>query len=280
MTVSDINNIELNRVAVITGGNRGIGYYIALQIGMSGKYQHIVLACRNTQQADVNDAVKSIQAQVPSHVTISSNQLIIGNIESHIKFVNEMKQRFGKIDCLVNNAGVYKENEPILKQVKETLNTNFYGPVDLIERMIDLLKLGNDPRIVNVASQLGRLSQVDSPLQTQFATGTVQEIKELVKQFEQCHNDGTLTKYRWNSKPSSYGISKLALIAATKSLAREYHSTIISINSCCPGYCKTDMTRQMGTRPPEDGSQNAVISAIMANPPSGEFYSNYKISTW
>jgi carbonyl reductase 1 len=77
---------------------------------------------------------------------------------------------------------------------------------------------------------------------------------------------------------SNKGMSKLGVIAATKVFAREEPS--ISVNSCCPGYCNTDMTSNMGRRSPDDGAKNAIIPATMKNPPTGEHFADFGVSTW
>jgi carbonyl reductase 1 len=268
------------RVAVVTGANRGIGYFIALHLGCSGLFDHIILACRNQRLG--NDAMESIRKEIPATVSIQSEQLIIGDKASHSAFVKKLEESFGKVDCLINNAGfAFKASDPtpFEKQTKPTLDINFRGTIGFTEALIPLLLKGSDPRIVNVASIAGRLSQLSPKLQEKFACNdlTMNDLYLIVDDFELRVNMGTHQDYgysNWN-----YGMSKLALIAATKILAREYGHKI-AINCCCPGYCKTDMTGQNGTREPKDGARNAVIPATMKNPPTGEFFSNYAVAEW
>lgn len=268
----------LGRVAVVTGANKGIGYFIALQLGLSGLFQHVILACRNEQLAQT--AVESIQAKVSVSI-ITTYPLAVGDIESHKRFVSYMEHKYGKVDCLVNNAAIaFKSADPTPHdaQTKPTLDVNYRGTLDFTERMLPLVRKGSDPRIVNVASMAGRLSQLSPELQTKFTSDslTIPRLNALVDEFEQSVQDGSYLKKGWSR--SNYGFSKLTLIAATKVLARENPG--IAINSCCPGYCKTDMTSQGGTRPPEDGARNAVIPATMENPPTGKHFSDYKLGTW
>jgi carbonyl reductase 1 len=267
------------RVAVVTGANKGIGYFIALQLALSGLFEQIILACRDTQRA--TSAVETIQAQLSSNVKVSSESLTLGDIDSHIAFTNAMETKYGKIDCLINNAAfAYKGSDPtpFEQQTKPTLDVNFRGTVDLTTRLLPLLKKGTDPRLVNVASMAGRLSQVSTELQGKLSspTLTIDELNDTMNDFESSVQDNTYKSKGWSN--SNYGVSKLALIAATNVLARE--NPTIAINSCCPGYCKTDMTSQNGIRPPEDGAKNAVIPATMTNPPTGAFFSNYVVAKW
>jgi carbonyl reductase 1 len=105
----------------------------------------------------------------------------------------------------------------------------------------------------------------------------MQDLRALVDEFEAKVQDGTHIDFGYSN--SNYGMSKLALIAATKVLARQYYDKI-AINCCCPGYCKTDMTGQQGTRDPYDGARNAVIPATMENPPTGEYFADFVLSRW
>ena len=267
------------RVAVVTGSNKGIGYFIALQLGLSGLFQHILLACRDTRRA--NEAVAAIQAQLPSSVQVSSYPLTLGDADSHSAFAQQMKETFGKVDCLVNNAAMAFKNAdptPFAQQTKPTLDINYRATTDFTEKMLPLLKKGTDPRLVNVASMAGRLGQVSPALQKQFSSPslTIPELNRLVDKFERDVQDGTHAVNGWSN--TNYGISKLAVIAATKVLARE--NPDVKINCCCPGYCKTDMSSQRGTRDPSDGARNAVIPATMENPPTGAFFRDDQVAEW
>lgn len=267
------------RVAVVTGANKGIGYFIALQLGMSGLFSHVLLACRDPSRA--LQAVDSIQAQVPSSVTVMTESLTMGDLSSHTQFVSKMESLFGKVDVLVNNAGfAFKGTDPtpFREQTKPTMNTNYHGTLDFTLKMLPLLEKGLDPRIVNVASQSGHLGQVSKDLQRRFASSqlTLDVLNDLVAKFEADVAQGVHKQNGWSN--TNYGMSKLALIAATKVLARDHPN--ILINACCPGYCKTDMTSQKGLRDPADGAKNAVIPSTVDSPGTGQFYSNFEVSSW
>jgi carbonyl reductase 1 len=267
------------RVAVVTGGNKGIGYYIAWHLGMSGLFQHVLLGCRDSHRAA--QAVESLKRELPSSVSVDSLPLTLGDTQSHSDFAEKVDKMFGKVDCLVNNAGMaFKQADPtpFEKQTKPTLDVNFRGTVDFTEKMLPLLRKGKDARLVNVASMAGRLGQLSSSLQQKFASPslTMAELQDLVNSFEQSVAKGNHRKEGWSN--SNYGMSKLAVIAATKIWAREEPS--IAVNACCPGYCKTDMTSQNGLRDPKDGAKNAAIPATMDRPPTGAFFQNYEVSSW
>ena len=211
------------RVAIVTGANKGIGYFIALELALSGLFQHIVLGCRDTSRAA--QAVQSIQGELASlqsssqPVQVSSAPLIVGNVDSHTSFVNHIRDSFGKVDVLVNNAGMaFKgaDPTPFAQQTKPTLDVNYRGTADLTEQLIPLLKQGKDARIVSVASLAGRLNQVSPALQAKFQDPslTIPELNQLIQDFEDAVQDGTHADKGWSS--SNYGMSKLAVTAATK----------------------------------------------------------------
>ena len=267
------------RVAVVTGSNKGIGYFIALQLGLSGLFQDIILGCRDVNRG--NEAMASLQARLPSTVKVSSYPFTLGNVESHNTFVKRMEDDFGKVDCLVNNAAMaFKgaDPTPFKDQTKPTLDINFRATVDFTEKMLPLLKKGSDPRLVNVASMSGRLSQLSPSLQKEFSSPslTMPKLHSLVDKFEKDVQDGTHSANGWSN--SNYGMSKLAVIAATKVLARE--NPDVAVNCCCPGYCKTDMTSQQGVRDPNEGAKNAVMPATMENPPTGAFFRDFGVNEW
>jgi len=269
------------RVAVVTGANKGIGFFIALQLGLSGLFTHVVLACRDAERGAA--ALADLQQRVAAPTSYSCVPLELGNAKSHSQFAQQMKEDFGKVDVLVNNAAMAYKNAdptPFTEQCAPTLNINYRGTVDFTEKILPLVRLGNDPRIVNVASMSGHLRQLRSDGLRKKITSptlTIQELNKLVDKYETDVKEGTHATSGWGN--SNYGLSKLAVIAATKVWARE--NPTVCINSCCPGYRRTDMTSQAaGAGDPSEGAQNAVLPATMKNAPSGEFFQNFGIGKW
>jgi carbonyl reductase 1 len=292
MLSAPTTNVFAGRVAVVTGSNKGIGYMIALQLGLSGLFQHVLLGCRDTNRAE--DAVHRLKTEfaqaerLSGGVAVSSYPLTLGDESSHQEFAQHVSDTFGKCNVLVNNAGTaYKgaDPTPFREQCQPTLDVNFRGTVDFTERMLPLLRRaaveGQDARLVNVASMSGRLNQVTDQAKVDRLTSpdlTMPELMKLVDGYQDSVLDGTHQEAGWGN--SNYGMSKLAVIAATKIWARQEQIVRISVNCCCPGYCKTDMSSQKGTRDPADGAKNAVIPATMKNPPTGEFFENYEVGQW
>jgi len=272
----------INRIAIVTGANKGIGFHVALQLAKSGLFASLILACRDPMRGHI--ALEQIQSQCNNECKLSCIDLTLGNWSSHEAFVKEITTKFGRVDVLVNNAAIaFKASDqtPHDEQAKPTLDVNFRGTLDLTTRLIPLLRNGDDPRVVNVASMAGRLSQVRSTELRQKLSSpelTMSELCDLVDQYERDVIDGSFHDKGWGG--SNYGMSKLALIAATKVLARNEKGNGILVNCCCPGYCDTDMSSHTGPRPPSEGAKNAVLLATTKEFFSGEFIQNMKVSAW
>ena len=119
------------RMAVVTGANNGIGYFIALQLGLSGLFSKIILGCRDVARGTV--AANELNKLATGGVDFQFIPLTIGDADSHASFCQRMEQEFGKVDVLVNNAGfAYKGSDPtpFRDQTEKTLAINYYGLID------------------------------------------------------------------------------------------------------------------------------------------------------
>ena len=164
------------------------------------------------------------------------------------RFSDFLKDTYGHIDALINNAGIIAEGEaPALKvdlaTVRETLETNALGPLHLAQKLVPLLKRGSSPRIVNMSSGMGALAD----------------------------NYGSHAAYR---------MSKTLLNAVTAILAAELAGTI-AVNSVCPGWVKTDMGGRNATRDVAEGADTAVWLALDAPATlTGKFVRDHKVIPW
>ncbi len=263
------------RVAVVTGANKGVGLHIADQLVKSDLFGTVILGCRDAGRGQ--EAAKQVGGTyVP---------LEVGNTASSLAFAETIKAQYGRLDCLINNAAIaFKAADPtpFTQQTKPTLDINLRGTLELTEALLPLLTdhRVEDGRIVNVASMAGRLRQVSLPLQAAFSSPelTLDGVRSLADKFEADVAAGTHRDNGWSN--SNYGVSKLALIAATNVLARQHPG--LRVNACCPGYCDTDMSSHKGTRPPAIGARNAVllVTTPAAQCPTGAFIENEKISQW
>lgn len=288
--------MSVSRTAVVTGANKGIGFHIAKQITESGLFTTVVLACRDrargeeARQALRTSLAAARQAAAPATPAIELLLLDVGDASTHEKFVKEYTDRFGsKCHCLVNNAAIaFKQADPtpFAGQTAPTLKTNFYGTVAFTEQMLPLLTRAgqedHDARIVNVASMAGHLAHnvKDAKKVQEFRspTLTIQRVKELANEFQEDVQSGTWQQRGWGN--SNYGMSKCCLIAATNVWARELAEKNIKANSCCPGYCKTDMSSNRGGQPAEVGARNASLLACTNNCPTGVFVREEAIAEW
>lgn len=263
-----------SRVAVVTGANKGVGYHIAKSLIASKLFGAVVVACRDADRG-------MAAAQEMGGIFMP---LVVGDEASAAAFASALRDKYGRLDVLVNNAAIaFKAADPtpFAGQTKPTLDVNYHGTMQVTQALLPLLLDSNavDPRIVNVASMAGKLKQLSPARQRSFTSPslTIGELDGLVGEFEADVAAGKdLGAAGWGR--SNYGFSKLAVIAATKVYARLHPS--IKINACCPGYCDTDMSSHKGPRPPSEGAKNAVIPATMTGCPTGEFFQDVKLSSW
>lgn len=137
------------RVCIVTGANKGIGYEIAK--GLGARNFKVILACRNQQ---LGMEAKSKLAE--SGYDVELELLDIGDSTSITSFVNAVTSKYPKIDVLINNAAIaFKAADPtpFNQQSRPTLKVNFFGTLELTEKMIPHLKKSDNPVIVNVASK-------------------------------------------------------------------------------------------------------------------------------
>ncbi|CAK9050324.1 unnamed protein product [Durusdinium trenchii] len=166
-------------------------------------------------------------------------------------------------------------------RIQLRLKINLFGTMRLTDRLLPLLRAtaaqsSSPPRVVNVASMAGRLRQLSPALQSEFASETLDRprLLRLVFSFVSAVQSGRHREMGWSD--SNYGLSKLALIAYTRLLAREEPQ--LQVNACCPGYCCTDMSSNRGGQDPAVGARTVLAAERSGR--SGEFFENERISEW
>lgn len=230
------------KIVLVTGANKGIGFEIARKLGALGFI--VLLGARDATKGEAAAArlrSEGIDVRV-LHLDVTNP----ATIEEAAKFIGE---KFGRLDVLVNNAGVLPDREPPsrapLTGVRQVFETNFFGVIAVTQAMLPLLRKSAAARIVNLSSAIGSLTMHSDP-----ASGFRQE---------------------WNVL--GYNSSKTALNAFTVFLANELHDTAIKVNSADPGYCKTDMNYNTGPRDPAEGAETAVwLATLPADGPTGGFF--------
>ena len=248
---------ESQRVALVTGGNRGIGLEICRGLARAG-YQ---VVCSGRDEANLRQVKKDFAAEGmkvdtimldvtdPNMVDIRKGENVDGN------FIGDwIYRKYGRLDVLVNNAGVvpdasdHDETVSILDTDKAAFElgfaTHFYGPLAIVRGVLPMMKEQGYGRIVNVSTGMARL--------TDMQTG-------------------------W----PAYRVTKVALNALTTILAKELEDTNILVNAASPGWVRTRMGGQDADLSPEEGADTILWLAQMEDGgPSGGFFANREQTDW
>ncbi|HEV2007670.1 MAG TPA: SDR family oxidoreductase [Burkholderiales bacterium] len=233
----------VTKVAVVTGGNRGIGYEICRELGQRGI--HVVLTSRDAAKGKA--ACKSLS---DAGLPITYCKLDVTSARSVKTLAAFVVKQFGRIDILINNAGIMIDPHGArlvdleLKILRATLETNTLAPLMLIQALLPLMKKRKYGRIVNMSSTLGQLCEMSS---------------------------GT----------PAYRVSKTALNALTRIVAAEARAFGILVNSMSPGWVKTDMGGPHAPRTVAQGADTAVwLATLPAGGPTGGFFYERKPIPW
>jgi NAD(P)-dependent dehydrogenase (short-subunit alcohol dehydrogenase family) len=230
-----------DKIALITGATRGIGFETARQLANAGI--HVLLGGRDREKA-VAAALK-LQAE---GLQVEAIAIDVANDDSIAQAAQEVTRKHGRLDILVNNAGVLRDDaqrkpsEQSLTAWRETFDTNVFGVVATTQAFLPLLKQAPAARIVNVSSILGSVG---------------------------ANNDPNSPIY--DIKLPAYNVSKSAVNAWTVQLAHELKDTSIKVNAVHPGSVKTDMNAA-GDLEVADGARTSVRMALLdADGPNGGF---------
>ncbi|KAL2234518.1 carbonyl reductase [NADPH] 1 [Sesamum indicum] len=268
-------------VAVVTGANRGIGFEIAHQLAFHGLT--VILTSRVTGVGE--EAAKVLQE---GGLSVVFHQLDIVDPSSIEAFSKWIKETYGGIDIVVNNAGVNFNagSDNSVEFAEKVIATNYYGTKNMIKAMIPLMRPSDSgARIVNVSSRLGRLNgrrnrignidlrkklEDDESLSEELIDQTMNTFLEQVK-------DGSWKEGGWPQVFTDYSLSKLAVNAYTRlmwrTLSERPEGHKIYVTCCCPGWVKTAMTGWAGHTNPEEGADTAVWLALLPGPSiSGKFF--------
>ncbi|APV50391.1 short-chain dehydrogenase [Betaproteobacteria bacterium GR16-43] len=231
------------KIAIVTGGNRGIGLEIARQLMKEDIF--VVIGSRDLAKGEAAAAeVRGRRSNVVSY------QLDVNDTKSVRRFVETVEKEHGAPGVLVNNAGVYPEStdakvvDTPTSTWRETFETNLFGAVRMCREVVPLMRKLRAGRIVNISSGLGQL-----------------------------HHMG--------AGSPAYRVSKAALNAFTKTLSAEVADAGILVNSMSPGWVRTEMGGDEAPRSVEEGADTALwLCTLPSNGPTGQFFRDRKPIPW
>lgn len=244
-------------VALVSGANKGIGFQIAKDLAAHGFT--VLVGSRSLERGEV--AAKSVGPDA------RAIQLDVTNQASITAAAERIANEFGRLDVLVNNAGIAHAGKPgrsleeIVKsgrvsaasvnEVRAVFETNVFGVIAVTQAMLPLLRKAPAARIVNVSSGSGSLTRNSDPKSAQ------------------------------RSIIGMYSASKTALNAVTLGFASDLEATGIKVNAACPGFTATDMNNYEGTRTVQQGAREAVRLALLdADGPTGTYSSDEGPMPW
>jgi len=259
-------------VAIVTGSNKGIGF--AIVRALCKKYQgDVYLTSRDEGRGQA--AVETLRKE---GLDPKFHVLDIGNEETIVKLRDFMKEKYGGIDVLVNNAGIaFKQDatEPFAVQAKVTLQTNYWDNKRACEILFPLLNPG--ARVVNVSSSVGFLGHLisraapENKAKAQELTNmlasedlSVEQLDGLMRDFVSSAEAGDHQAHGWLN--STYMTSKIGWSALSRiqqrELAKDQRQDIV-VNHVHPGYVDTDMTSHKGPLSIDRGAESSVYAALL-----------------
>ena len=228
-------------VALVTGANKGIGREIASRLGAAGVT--VYLASRDEERG--REAAGELAAQGADARFLQLDVTDQAQIDAAVKRIDE---DFGRLDALVNNAGIAIEwgttvEEVTVEQVRRTYEVNVFGVVAMTRACVPLLRRSTAARVVNVSSPLGSLGLISDPDSPVASVGML-----------------------------AYSSSKTALNSLTLLYANALRADGISVNAANPGYTATDLNDHRGHLTPEQGADlPAKLALLGAGGPTGKF---------
>ena len=231
------------KIAVVTGGNKGVGFAICRRLAEEGVL--VVLTARSAKRGEA--ACRKLQGD--GH-DVRFHPLDVTEEDAPKKLAVFLEAEFGRLNILVNNAAILLDERLTALTIgtdslRETMETNLYGPLHICQALAPLMKRNRHGRIVNVSSWYGSLKEM---------------------------RGGGYAGYR---------ISKAALNALTCILADDLRGTGILVNAACPGWVRTDMGGSGGPKSPEEGADTPVwLAQLPEGGPTGSFFQDRKHHPW
>jgi NAD(P)-dependent dehydrogenase (short-subunit alcohol dehydrogenase family) len=230
----------MERVALVSGGNRGIGREVARRLAEEG--YRVVIGSRDPDRGE------EVARELGSGV--AARQLDVTDEESIERCIESVAGELGRLDVLVNSAGITgggwstNAHDVDLDEVRDTLETNLYGAWRLTQAALPLMRKNRYGRVVNISSGMGQLSDM-------------------------------------GGHSPAYRVSKTALNALTRMLTAELEGENILVNSCCPGWVRTDMGGPGARQSVEEGADTPVwLATLPDDGPRGGFFRDRRPIPW
>lgn len=239
------------KTALVTGANKGIGLETARQLALEGYY--VYLGCRDKTRAEAAKAALHAAGIADADYLLFD----VTDSSSLETAARQLERATGQLDVLVNNAGIagimpQPASTVSMDNMRRVFDTNFFGVVAATQCFLPLLRKANQPRIVNVSSDLASLT---------------------------LNHDPSWPFYE--AQLAAYNASKTALNAYTVTLAQELKDTAFKVNAVNPGFTATDMNQHQGTLSVEQAARVVVQYALLEEQgPTGYFFSDYGATPW
>ncbi|MDJ0709558.1 MAG: SDR family NAD(P)-dependent oxidoreductase [Woeseiaceae bacterium] len=240
----------MKKTVLVTGANRGIGRAIASRFAKEGF--HVIVAVRDATKAD--DVIQEIETAGGSVEAVTVDMSDPASIE---KAAQEISGRHESLDVLVNNAAIHVGMEDtILDARKEDLEismqTNAFGPLQLVKLLLPLIQASKQPHIVNVSSSVGSVAETVNP-------------------------DSPYGHY----DTAAYRLSKTMLNGITGMLAKTLREDGVKVNAMCPGWTQTDMGGADAPNTPDQAASLAYrLATIDDDGPTGGFFNETGPISW
>jgi NAD(P)-dependent dehydrogenase (short-subunit alcohol dehydrogenase family) len=236
--------MQTSKVALVTGGNRGMGLETCRELGVMG--YRVLLGSRSLEAGIA--AAQSLDSDL-----VEAVKLDITSTEDIVTLAQYIDSSYGRLDVIINNAGIMIDGDDDRSTsicaadtaaIEQSLRVNTIGPIMLINAMLPLMEKVDDARIVNISSGMGQLSEMG----------------------------GNYPGYR---------ISKTALNALTRIYAAELDAGKFKINTLCPGWVRTDMGGSNADLSVAEGVDTAVWLATADDAQdSGGYYRKRELIDW
>ncbi len=232
----------MGNIALVTGGNRGLGYETCRQLAAQG--MKVILASRRPDAGE-----NAAQVLRNDGLDVTARVLDVTNPQSVTALQGWVRAEFGRLDVLVNNAGIYPDEgvsvlDVSLATLQSALEVNTQGPFLLCKAFVPMMRDNDYGRVVNVSSGYGSITQM-----------------------------GGYT--------AAYKMSKVALNALTRIVASEVRRYNIKVNAADPGWVSTDMGGRAAPRSVQQGADTIVwLATLPDNGPTNGFFYDRQPRMW